>query len=143
MVLRLWCTDSDRIYMALSYLAIVTHSQLRQQISEIAGAFPLFECIQCANAIQTFLIENGIAGKRLQLFTGSNEEPYCNIYHEVLQQNISTNGIHEAIAVKVAQEELIFDNIHPQGIFREAWLKNLYCAAQDFGGNFQVTEIDF
>ena len=121
----------------------MTHSQLRQQISEIAEAFPLFECIQCADTIQTFLTEKGIAGKRLQLFTGSNEESYCNIYHEMLQQNISTNGIHEAIAVEIAQEELIFDNIHPQGILREAWLNNLYCAAQDFGGEFQVTETDF
>ncbi|OUL23707.1 papain fold toxin domain-containing protein [Nostoc sp. 106C] len=121
----------------------MTNSQLRQQISEIAEAFPLFECIQCANAIQTFLLERGIAGKRLQLFTGSNEEPYCNIYHEILQQNISTNGIHEAIAVEIAQEELIFDNIHSQGVQRQVWLNNLYCAAKDIGGDFQITETDF
>ncbi|MEH2307907.1 papain fold toxin domain-containing protein [Nostoc sp.] len=53
------------------------------------------------------------------------------------------NGLHEAIAVDVDGQELIFDNIHPEGISRVNWINNLYCPALDLGGNFQITETDF
>ncbi|WP_445636670.1 papain fold toxin domain-containing protein [Nostoc sp. DSM 114161] len=66
-----------------------------------------------------------ISGKQISLFTGSTEDPFCNIYHERLQQNISINGRHEAIAVEIDAEELIFDNIHPEGIPKVDWINNL------------------
>ncbi len=56
------------------------------------------------------------------MFTGSNEDPYGNIYHEVIQQNIAINGIHQGIAVELSGEKLIFDNINHQGISWRAWL---------------------
>ncbi|WP_392529968.1 papain fold toxin domain-containing protein [Nostoc sp. C117] len=49
-------------------------------------------------AIQEFLIMQNIPGKSINLFTGSTKEPFCNIYHDGLQENISTNGRHQAIA---------------------------------------------
>ncbi|MEH2241796.1 papain fold toxin domain-containing protein [Nostoc sp.] len=65
------------------------------------------------------------------------------IYRERLRQNISINGRHEAIAVEIDGQKLIFDNIHPEGISRVDWINNLYCPAQDLGGNFQITKTDF
>ncbi len=117
--------------------------ELRLQIANIARRFQLFQCIQCADAIREFLVINGIRGKQIVLFTGSNEDPYGNIYHEVIQQNISINGIHQGIAVELSGEELIFDNINHQGVSRRAWLENLYCVAKETGGDFQITETDF
>ena len=84
-----------------------------------------------------------IPGREINLFTGSTEDPFCNIYHEVLQQNISINGRHYAIAVEIDGQELIFDNIHPEGISRVNWINNLYCVIQDLGGEFQITETEF
>jgi len=121
----------------------VNDSNLRQQITEIASRFRLFECIDCATAIRQFLIEQNIPGMQISLFTGSTEEPFCNIYHDRLQQNISLNGRHTAIAIAIEQQELIFDNIHPEGISRVDWIGNLYCPVQDLGGSFQITETEF
>ncbi|GAA6620052.1 papain fold toxin domain-containing protein [Scytonema sp. NUACC26] len=117
--------------------------ELRQQIASIASRFQIFECIQCAEAIKRFLIEQKIRGKQIKLFTGSTEDPFCNIYHEILNQNISTNGYHEAIVLEIEGKELVFDNIHPQGVLKADWINNLYCPIKDIGGDFQITEIDF
>jgi hypothetical protein len=118
-------------------------SELHQQITAIAVRFQLFECVECAAAIQQFLIRRNISGKSIRLFTGNTKEPFCNIYHERLQENISTNGRHEAIAVEIDGQELIFDNIHPDGISRVNWTNNLYCPIQDLGATFQITETEF
>lgn len=118
-------------------------SELHQQIAAIANQFHLFECAECATAIQQFLITQSIPGKTISLFTGSTKEPFCNIYHERLQENISTNGRHQAIAVEINGQELIFDNIHPAGISRVEWMNNLYCPIQDLGADFQIAETEF
>lgn len=117
--------------------------ELRQQLADIASRFQIFKCIQCATAIKEFLILKGIHGKQIKLFTGSAENPYGNIFHEILKENIATNGVHEGISVQIGGEELVFDNIHHQGISRQVWLGNLHCFAQDLGEDFQITEIDF
>lgn len=117
--------------------------ELRQQIEDVASKFKLFECVICAKAIKQFLIEKDVSGKHIKLFTGSIEEPFCNIFHEALMKNISVNGRHEAIAVDINNGELIFDNLHPQGILRRDWLYNLYSPMNDMGEDFQITEVDF
>lgn len=58
-------------------------------------------------------------------------------------KNISVNGRHEAISVDINNEELIFDNLHPQGILRQDWLNNLYSLINDMGEDFQIAEVDF
>jgi hypothetical protein len=121
----------------------MTKASLQSQVSAIARQFQIFECVPCAIALRQFLIDQNISGKQVSLFTGSTEDPFCNIYHERLRQNISINGRHEAIAVAIDGQELIFDNIHPEGISRVDWINNLYCPAQDLGGNFQITETEF
>ncbi|GAB4206823.1 MAG: hypothetical protein Fur006_64240 [Coleofasciculaceae cyanobacterium] len=121
----------------------MSKEDLRQQITEVASRFQIFQCQQCAEAIKQFLIEQEIPGKQIKLYTGSAEDPYSNIYHEILQQTIATNGQHQGIAVKIGQEELIFDNIDCQGIPRKTWLNNLYYPIKDFGDDFQITETDF
>lgn len=117
--------------------------ELRQQITQIANRFQLFECVDCAEAIKEFLIQRGISGKKIKLYTGRAKGKYGNIYHDGLQCNIATNGRHEGIVIEIAGEDIIFDNIHHEGITREAWMANLYCLAMDLGGGFEITEIEF
>jgi hypothetical protein len=121
----------------------VNRPSLAQQITAIASRFQLFECVECASTIRQFLIRQNRSGKQISLFTGTTEKPFCNIYHDGLGQNISLNGRHEAIAVEVEGQELVFDNIHLQGISRLDWISSFYSPIQDLGQDFQVTETEF
>jgi hypothetical protein len=117
--------------------------EIRQQVIELANQFQIFQCEPCASEIKCLLISRGIRGKHIKLYTGSSEDPYGNIYHEILQNNIATNGRHEAISLEIEGQEIVFDNLHPGGIDRISWMNNLYCPIKDTGGDFQVTEMDF
>jgi Papain fold toxin 2 len=117
--------------------------ELRQNITQVASRFGLFECDTCAQAIMEFLLTRQIKGKQIKLYTGSAKGKYGNIYHDGLGRNIATNGRHEGIAIEIGGQEIIFDNIHHQGIARETWIANLHCLALDLGGNWEVTEIEF
>ena len=116
---------------------------LQPEITTIAENFPIFSCFDCADAIRNFLIDRNISGKQLILFTGTTQKPFCNIYSDRLQQNISVNGRHTAIALIINGQERIFDNIHPQGISRLEWVNSFYSPIQDLGQSFQITEIEF
>lgn len=120
-----------------------SEQELRKQIAHIASRFGLFECDSCANPIKEFLILKKIQGKQIKLYTGRANGKYGNIYHEGLKRNIATNGRHEGIAVNLSQEEIVFDNIHHEGLPRKDWIENLYCLALDLGSDWEVTEIYF
>ena len=116
---------------------------LSLQVVKIATRFRLFECVECAATIRQFLIAQHIPGKQINLFTGSTQKPFCNIYCDRLQQNISFNGRHIAISIAIDGQERIFDNVHPQGISRVDWINSFYSPIQDLGGDFQITETAF
>ncbi len=120
-----------------------SNDELRQQITKVASRFNLFECDTCAQAVEAFLSQRRVKGKRVKLYTGEVKGKYGNIYHDKLQRNIATNGRHEGIAIEIGGQEIIFDNIHHEGIPRKLWMANLYCLAIDLGGEFEVTEIGF
>jgi hypothetical protein len=120
-----------------------TDDEIYQQITIIASSFKLFECETCAQAIQEFLIYRGISGKLIKLYTGREQGKYGNIYHDKLQKNIATNGRHQGVIVELNGVELVFDNLHSQGVTRQEWLNSFYCIAMDLGSGFEITEIDF
>ncbi|BAY73967.1 hypothetical protein NIES25_03750 [Nostoc linckia NIES-25] len=120
-----------------------SNDELSKEITQIANRFKLFECVDCAEAIKEFLTQRRVPGKHIKLYTGKAQGKYGNIYHDVLQRNIATNGRHEGILIKIKGQEIVFDNIHHEGIAREDWMANLYCLAMDLGGGFEVTEIEF
>lgn len=97
--------------------------ELHNQITAIASQFKLFECVPCAATIREFLVNQNISGKLIQLSTGSSSTSYDNIWDDSIGQIISSNGKHEAIAVEIDGQELIFDNVHPEGIPRLDWMK--------------------
>ena len=119
------------------------NSSLQQEITTIAQTFPVFSCFDCAETIRNFLMSRNIPGRQIFLSTGTTQKPFCNIYCDRLQRNISINGKHTAIVLTINQQELIFDNIHAQGISRIEWTDSFYSPIQDLGQNFQITEIEF
>ena len=121
----------------------IPNRSLRQEITAIAQNFPIFACFDCAETIRDFLIAQSIRGRQVFLSTGTTQKPFCNIYCDRLQQNISINGQHTAIALTINQQELIFDNIHTQGISKIEWIRSFYSPIQDLGQNFQITETEF
>uniref|UniRef100_B8HUB9 Tox-PL-2 domain-containing protein n=1 Tax=Cyanothece sp. (strain PCC 7425 / ATCC 29141) TaxID=395961 RepID=B8HUB9_CYAP4 len=121
----------------------IDQQELRQQITSIASRFGDFECEPCADAIEKFLRQQGISGKRIKLYTGSALGLYGNIFHDGLERNISTNGRHQGVIVELDGQEIVFDNIHHEGVERTKWLLNFHCSALDMGGSFHRTEITF
>lgn len=106
-------------------------------IIEIAKKYENFQCEQCAKAIQNELTNLNLHGTRIELqcklTQGGNWNG--NIYCNSLDQVVSTNGHHSAVLFN----NKVFDNLHPNGVSYETWLKdfdfgfpNVYA---DFSGN--------
>jgi Papain fold toxin 2 len=111
-----------------------------QQVIKIASSFGIFDCIPCARAIKEFLIKQGVHGKHIKLDTGSQDSLYGRIYDDSVGELIATTGHHEAVAVEIDRIVIVFDNIHPEGIFRSVWMQNLYSPILEVGREFQVVE---
>ena len=116
---------------------------LCQEVIRIASGFGIFDCIPCARAVKEFLVRQGVQGKHIKLDTGSQDPLYGRIYDDSVGELIATTGHHEGIAIEVDGEEVVFDNIHFEGIPRSVWMQNLYSPILETGGEFQITEIDF
>ena len=117
-----------------------------QQLRKIASSFDNFYCVECAQALKNYLINQGIPGKRIKLYTGAGEDD-CNnfIYADNLPvEVISENGRHEGITIVINEEEVVLDNHHPDGVPRDVWMANLqFFGKIHLGQEFQVTEEAF
>jgi hypothetical protein len=116
---------------------------LYQQIVKIASSFGVFDCIPCSRAIKQLLVERGITRKQIELNTGSQDPIYGRIYDDSIGELIATTGHHKGIAVDIDGEEIVFDNLHPEGLSKTIWKQNLYSPIIELGRKFQITEIDF
>ena len=116
---------------------------LCQEVIRIASGFGIFDCIPCARAVKEFLVGQGVQGKHIKLDTGSQDPLYGRIYDDSVGELIATTGHHEGIAIAVDGEEVVFDNIHFEGIPRSVWMQNLYSPILETGEEFQITEIEF
>lgn len=114
-----------------------------QQVTQIASSFGIFDCIPCAKAIKELLIEQGVLGKHIKLDTGSQDPLYGRIYDDSIGELIATTGHHEGISIEIDGQEIVFDNIHSQGILRSVWMQNLYSPLLDAGGRYEIIENEF
>ncbi|QLE58970.1 papain fold toxin domain-containing protein [Nostoc sp. TCL26-01] len=114
-----------------------------QQIIQIANNYGIFDCIPCARAIKEFLESQGVRGKYIKLDTGSQDPIYGRIYDDSIGELIATTGHHEGIIIQIDDIEIVFDNIHYQGITRLDWMENLYSPIMEIGKELQITEIYF
>ena len=115
------------------------------QLREIASSFDNFYCVECAQALKDYLINQEIHGKRIKLYTGSAIKPNNYIYDDsVSREAISENGRHEGILIVINGVEMVFDNHHPNGLPRDEWMANLQFHNKIFyGRQFQITEEEF
>ncbi|MFB2935324.1 papain fold toxin domain-containing protein [Aerosakkonemataceae cyanobacterium BLCC-F154] len=118
--------------------------EIRQQIAKIAGQYGVFQCVECSKAIKEFLILINIQGKQIKLDLGRQDLPWAVIYDLRRQQQIATNGYHEGISITIDGQEIVFDNIDPNGVTRQEWLANLTSPTLELGlGNFNIIEQEF
>ena len=90
-------------------------------------------CDQCARELRKNLIENQISGRWIRIETGSNRGAFGNIWDEGTQQLISFNGYHEANVIKINGQDIVFDNVYPEGKEFQRWLDDL-----DSPGNITI-----
>jgi Papain fold toxin 2 len=122
-------------------------SQL-QEIARITDRFNNFECVQCANAIQEYAIENEISGTRIELQTprGTRGNDFLvddsvNLPNE---EPISTNGKHLGIGFYNENgEQVVFDNHHRTPVPKKQWLDNFFFPGKIFGQEFDIEETNF
>ena len=114
-----------------------------QEVIGIASSFGIFDCIPCARAIKEFLIEQGVQGKQIKLDTGSQDPLYGRIYDDSVGELIATTGHHEGIILEIEGQEIVFDNIHFEGIPKLIWMQNLYSPILEIGEDFKIVEIPF
>lgn len=111
-------------------------------VRAIASTYENLKCVECAQAIQDYLISQGIRGKRIKLYTGDSTRWDSRIYDDIVPgEAISVNGRHQGIAIVINRIETVFDNHHPNGIPRNEWMANLQFHSKIlFENQFQVTE---
>jgi hypothetical protein len=114
-----------------------------QEVIRIASDLGIFDCIPCARAIKEFLVAQGVQGRHIKLDTGSQDPLYGRIYDDSVGELIATTGHHEGVAIEIDEQEIVFDNIHCEGIPRSVWMQNLYSPILEAGREFEVTEIEF
>jgi hypothetical protein len=126
-------------------MSVEPNSEQIQAIGAIARQYQNLQCVDCAHAIQDYLMAQGIFGKKIQLYTGDSTGRDSYIYDDSIRGDaISTNGYHVGIAVVIQNRETVFDNHHPNGVDREDWLANLMFPSRlYFNRSFQITEIAF
>ncbi|NJL89422.1 MAG: hypothetical protein HC916_06175 [Coleofasciculaceae cyanobacterium SM2_1_6] len=117
---------------------------IREEITRIASCYGVFQCIECSQAIRSFLISKNLHGKRIKLSLERRDLPWAVIYDLRREQQISTNGYHEGILIILNEQEIIFDNMNNGGVSRQEWLENLTSPTLEIGvGNFKVVEEEF
>ncbi|MBD1854071.1 MULTISPECIES: papain fold toxin domain-containing protein [Leptolyngbya] len=95
--------------------------------------------------MQTYLITQGIRGQRIELYTGKSIGQDSYIYDDSIGGDaISTNGYHTGILILIQNQEIVFDNHHPDGLERTRWLANLMFPSRlHLGQPFQIMETPF
>ena len=87
------------------------------------------------------MISQGIKGKRIKIYTGTAMGWDANIYDDLLGYAISMNGHHEGISIIISEVEIVYDNLHPEGLTRNQWLDNLQFDSKLYlGKEFEITE---
>jgi hypothetical protein len=101
--------------------SIAPNAEQLDNIAKITDRFKNLECVNCADAIQQYAIENKIPGTRIKLNTGKPEF----IVDDSLSPNhdpISDNGKHEGVEfINSSGEPVVFDNHHRTPIPTTQW----------------------
>ncbi|MEC4818116.1 MAG: papain fold toxin domain-containing protein [Scytonema sp. PMC 1069.18] len=111
--------------------------EVLQDIHDIVNRYQNFECVECADEIEEYLKMQKIRGRRIKLDTTRQVRDDDYIYDDSLPEMsnpIATNGHHEGIAIRINEEEKVFDNHHPDGVLTAQWMNNLQFISKVHGG---------
>jgi RHS repeat-associated protein len=104
------------LYIARNFKAIF------EKLTKVASKYSeLFTCKECAADLVKTLKKEGVSGEILDIKTNGNKGMALNIWSDSANAVISFNGTHRGVLV----EGKVFDNLHPNGIGYEEWLKDL------------------
>jgi hypothetical protein len=106
----------------------LSDSQIDQEIGKIVSKFELYQCYECAKVVMQWLTENEIEGKLIELKTRYHDQDYIISDRVGNDQSITINGKHYGVEVRGR----VFDNLSPQGMTREDWLKDFHCQSEEF-----------
>jgi hypothetical protein len=111
--------------------------QLQEEIWQAVGRitinYPLLECDKCALSVMRWLNKRGIEGKILRLRTKRRSENFITSDRYGLDESITENGTHYGVEI-IGK---VFDNLSPEGLSREDWVKDFSC----LGGSIIVDEL--
>lgn len=106
----------------------LTDSQIYQEIGNIVSQFELYQCYECARAVMQWLTGNEIEGKMIELKTRYHDEDYIISDRLGNDESITINGKHYGVEVRGR----VFDNLSPNGMIRDDWLKDFHCQSEEF-----------
>ncbi len=90
----------------------------KQVAAATAQGFKLLQCEACADKVQKALIGAGYAGHRIELRADFGHSFMGCLSYDGAWTSITLNGRHLGIRVG----DVVFDNLHPQGMEYEKWL---------------------
>lgn len=105
--------------------------EIYQQVGNIVSQFELLECDRCATAIIKWLKDNGINGTLLRLRTKYDDEDFIisdRLERRGIGESITRNGTHYGVEVRGR----VFDNLSPEGMSRENWIKDFHSMTDEF-----------
>jgi hypothetical protein len=98
----------------------VDPTSARNIAAQAAKGFSLLKCHECAEAIRTALVAAGHNGQLIELRAMDNKPYLVCLSFECGLTPITQNGRH--LGVRVG--DLVFDNLHPDGMLYDEWLQD-------------------
>ena len=126
---------------------IMNEEQLNE-VRQIAKKYRNFQCVSYSQAIQSYLTKQEIKGKIIRISTVPDRLPFSITNPAESDRQIFTNGFHQGVVIEMSTElgtfETVFDNLYPNGIPKNEWLKSFGGPlVEDFNGEFVVTQTEF
>lgn len=92
-------------------------------IPAIAKHSDNFQCVECSTAIMKASNQEGIIGEIVSFQAkGDMGKRAENVWSDIGQKTISTNGYHQGVLVNGK----VYDNIHTNGIHLDAWKADVH-----------------
>jgi hypothetical protein len=111
-----------------------------EAIKAKAATFGNFKCVECAEALKAILVAAGVPGKVVRL---TNKPPNKNGYVYCVSKNMNVSDTNFHVGVDV--DGIVYDNHHPGGVARGAWMDDFAHMGFPQGGpgGFTMTEEAF
>jgi hypothetical protein len=103
--------------------------------SKAARGFGVFQCHECAENVKKALQAAGYSGTLVEIRGKAGRDFMVCLSYDGGQSTITQNGRH--VGVRIG--DLMFDNLHPNGIPADRWLKDF----DAIGGVDERSAVDF